>query len=152
MHELVIVGNGMVGQRLVEAVRERDTRRRWRITVLGEERRPAYDRVNLSALFDGATPADLDLAGDAVGYTRHLDDAVASIDRASRAVTTVRGRTVGYDALVLATGSYPFVPPVPGRDLPGCFVYRTIDDMDAIRAAGAAAPTRGRRHRAVAAS
>jgi nitrite reductase (NADH) large subunit len=145
MHELVIVGNGMVGQRLVEAIRERNTRRRWRITVLAEERRPAYDRVNLSSLFDGATPDDLSLSAGVSGYTLHLNDAVASIDRDSRAVTTVRGRTVGYDALVLATGSYPFVPPVPGRDLPGCFVYRTIDDLDAIRTAATGAARKGRR-------
>ena len=149
MRELVVVGNGMVGQRFVEAVRERDTQRRRRVTVLAEESRPAYDRVNLSSLFDGTTAEDLNVVADGCyddgAYTLHLDDEVASVDRAARAVTTVRGRTVEYDALVLATGSYPFVPPVPGRDLPGCFVYRTIDDLDAIRAAAVTAPRKGRR-------
>ena len=120
---LVVAGNGMVGQRLVEALRDRDTGRRWRVTVLAEEPRPAYDRVNLSSYFDGAAPAELDLVADgcygAGGYALHLDDAVTGIDRAARAVTTSRGRTVGYDALVLATGSSPFVPPVPGASLPG---------------------------------
>ena len=49
------------------------------------------------------------------------------------------GTTIRYDALVLATGSFPFVPPVPGRDLPGCFVYRTLDDLDAIKDSAASA-------------
>lgn len=148
---LVVVGNGMVGQRLVEALRERDTDRRWQVTVLSEEPRQAYDRVALSSYFDGATAAELDVVApgcyDAAGYVLHLDEAVTGIDRAARTVTTSRGQVLGYDALVLATGSFPFVPPVPGRELPGCFVYRTLDDLDAIRAAAeqAATHTRGRR-------
>ncbi len=146
---VVVVGNGMVGQRFVEALRERDAQRQWRVTVLAEESRPAYDRVNLSSLFDGNSADDLTVVADGCyddgAYTLCLGDAVASIDRAARAVRTVRGRTVSYDALVLATGSYPFVPPVPGRDLPGCFVYRTIDDLDAIRAAAKSVPRKGRR-------
>jgi nitrite reductase (NADH) large subunit len=152
---LVVAGNGMVGQRLVEALRDRDGGRdggrRWRVTVLAEESRRAYDRVNLSAYFDGAAPAELELVPDGCygtgGYELHLAEPVTAIDRAARTVTTGHGRRVCYDALVLATGSYPFVPPVPGRDLPGCFVYRTLDDLDAIRAAAsrAAASTRGRR-------
>jgi nitrite reductase (NADH) large subunit len=147
---LVVAGNGMVGQRFVEALRERDGERRWRVTVLAEEPRRAYDRVNLSSYFDGTAPGDLDLVPDgcyAGGYQLHLGEAVTAIDRAGHAVTTSRGRTLGYDALVLATGSSPFVPPVPGADLPGCFTYRTLDDLDAISAATrrAAATTRGRR-------
>ena len=148
---LVIAGNGMVGQRLVEALRDRDAGRRWRITVLAEEPRRAYDRVALSSCFDGADAAALDLVADGCydgdTCTLHVGEAVAAIDRAARTVTTSLGRPVGYDALVLATGSYPFVPPVPGAGLPGCFVYRTLDDLDAIRAAAgrAAASTRGRR-------
>jgi nitrite reductase (NADH) large subunit len=140
----------MVGQRSVEALRERDVDRRWRVTVLSREPRRAYDRVALSSYLDGASAADLDVVAegcyDLDDYTLHLDEAVTSIDRSARAVVTGRGRVLGYDALVLATGSYPFVPPVPGRDLPGCFVYRTLDDLDAIRAAAgrAAARTRGR--------
>jgi nitrite reductase (NADH) large subunit len=148
---LVVAGNGMVGQRLVEALRDRDAQRRWRVTVLSEEPRRAYDRVNLSSYFDGITPEDLDLVPEDCygtgGYELHLGEAAVAIDRAARTVRTSRGRTVGYDALVLATGSYPFVPPVPGAGLPGCFVYRTLDDLDAIRAAAekAAATTPGRR-------
>jgi nitrite reductase (NADH) large subunit len=148
---LVVAGNGMVGQRLVEAVRDRDTRRMWRVTVLSEEPRRAYDRVALSSYLDGAAAADLDVVAegcyDTAGYTLRLGEAVTSVDRAARTVATSRGGTLSYDALALATGSYPFVPPVPGRDLPGCFVYRTLDDLDAIRAAAqrAAVSTRGRR-------
>src|SRR5258708_2373386 len=136
---LVVVGNGMVGQRLVEAVRRRDARREWRITALSQEPRGAYDRVSLSSYFDGATEADLDVVGDDCYRTPdcelYLAEGAAAIDRVGHAVTTSRGRTIGYDALVLATGSYPFVPPVPGNDVPGCFVYRTLDDLDAIAAA-----------------
>jgi nitrite reductase (NADH) large subunit len=148
---LVVAGNGMVGQRLVEAVRDRDAPGRWRVTVLSEEPRRAYDRVALSSYFEGADAADLDVVAegcyDGRGYALRLGEGVTAIDRAARTVTTSRGDRLGYDALVLATGSYPFVPPVPGRDLPGCFVYRTLDDLDAIRAAAqrAAAHTRGRR-------
>jgi nitrite reductase (NADH) large subunit len=148
---LVVAGNGMVGQRLVEALRDRDAQRRWRVTVLSEEPHRAYDRMNLSSYFDGVTPEDLDLvpAGcyGAHGYELHLGEAAAAIDRAARTVTTSRGRILGYDVLVLATGSYPFIPPVPGAGLPGCFTYRTLDDLYAIRAAAekAAATTRGRK-------
>jgi nitrite reductase (NADH) large subunit len=136
---LVVAGNGMVGQRLVEALRDRDVGREWRVTALSEEPRRAYDRVALSSYFGGAAAADLDLVPegcyDIGGYELHLDEAVTAIDRAARTVITSRGRSIGYDALVLATGSYPFVPPVPGASLQGCFVYRTLDDLDAIRAA-----------------
>src|SRR5579872_4679239 len=148
---LIVAGNGMVGQRLVEALRDRDAERRWRVTVLSEEPRRAYDRVNLSAYFAGAGPDDLDLVPDGCygsgGYQLRLGEAATSVDRRARTVTTSRGDTLRYDALVLATGSYPFVPPVPGADLPGCFRYRTLADLDAIAAAArhAAATTRGRR-------
>lgn len=143
---LVVIGNGMVGQRFVEALRERDVDRRWQVTVFGEESRRAYDRVALSSYFDGATAADLDLVPDGCyddrDYALRLGETVVALDRAARTVTTDAGRTVGYDALVLATGSAPFVPPVPGADLPGCFVYRTLDDLDAIRAAAERATAR----------
>ena len=64
-----------------------------------------------------------------------LNDAVVTIDRAGNSVTTASGRRYAYDTLVLATGSYPFVPPIPGHNLPNCYVYRTIEDLDSIRAA-----------------
>jgi nitrite reductase (NADH) large subunit len=140
MKELVVIGNGMVGHRLVQALSDRDTSRRWRITVLGEESRPAYDRVALSSYVDGKTAEELTLP--ALGAEMHLGDPASSIDRDARVVHTASGRELPYHALVLATGSVPFVPPVPGRDLPGCFVYRTLDDLDAITAAASAAVAR----------
>jgi nitrite reductase (NADH) large subunit len=145
---LVVAGHGMVAHRLVEAVRAEDPAGTWKIVVLAEEARPAYDRVGLTSYVDGWDPAKLalpgaDYAGDDQVELR-LGDAVVSIDRARRTVTTRAGFEQHYDALVLATGSRPFVPPVKGHDLPGVFVYRTIEDLDAIRAA-AGKPGRGRR-------
>ncbi|WP_116246963.1 nitrite reductase large subunit NirB [Nocardiopsis sp. FIRDI 009] len=133
MEELVVIGNGMVGHRLIEALRDRDGDHRWHTTVIGEEPRTAYDRVALSSYFDGATAEDLSL-GDPTGPATdvHVGERATGIDRAARTVTTASGRTLPYDRLVLATGSTPFVPPIPGHDLPGCHVYRTIEDLDAI--------------------
>ncbi|MEV0000934.1 nitrite reductase large subunit NirB [Micromonospora sp. NPDC050980] len=129
---LVVVGNGMVGQRFVEALRARDGEGRWRVTVLAEERRPAYDRVRLSAVFDGVDADELSLHAPDGGVELRLGEPVTGIDRARRVVTTATGEHP-YDALVLATGSSAFVPPVEGTDLPGVFVYRTLDDLTAIR-------------------
>ncbi|MGW5668192.1 NAD(P)/FAD-dependent oxidoreductase, partial [Micromonospora sp. NPDC003776] len=130
---LVVVGNGMVGQRFVEALRARDHDRRWQVTVLAEERRPAYDRVRLSAFFDGVSAEELNLHTPDDGVELRLGEPVLGIDRERRVVRTAAGEHP-YDALVLATGSYPFVPPVDGTDLPGVFGYRTLDDLTAIRA------------------
>ncbi|TDC63177.1 nitrite reductase large subunit [Actinomadura sp. GC306] len=127
---LVVAGHGPASHRLVEALRERDTAGTWTITVIGEEGRAAYDRVALTSHLDGA---DLAYPAHGGGVTVVTGERVTAIDRAARTVTTSAGRVAGYDALVLATGSAPFVPPVDGRDLPGVFVYRTIDDLDAIR-------------------
>jgi len=133
---VVVAGNGMVGHELVRSLLERGAAAELDIVVFGEERRPAYDRVGLSSFFSGTTADELSLVADGAydDVTVHLGDAVASIDRRRRTVTSAAGHTVYYDALVLATGSYPFVPPVAGSDLPGCFVYRTIDDLEQIRA------------------
>jgi nitrite reductase (NADH) large subunit len=136
---VVVAGHGMVGHRLVEALVARGLTTSTDVVVVSEEGRPAYDRVALSAVFDGRTPEDLCLVPDgfydAPGLRLVLGDAVAHVDRGRREVTTASGQVLDYDELVLATGSYPFVPPVPGRDAPGCFVYRTLEDLDALRAA-----------------
>ncbi|HEX5568970.1 MAG TPA: FAD-dependent oxidoreductase, partial [Streptomyces sp.] len=136
---LVVVGHGMVAHHLMERLRADDTGRRWRIVVLGEEPQPAYDRVSLSSYLDGKSAQDLrladrDLLGDPLVELRSGTRAVR-IDRRDGSVVTADGTAWRYDALVLATGSRPFVPPVPGHDLAGCFTYRTLDDLDAIRAA-----------------
>src|SRR3954466_10290821 len=135
---VVVVGHGMVGHRFVEAVRARDTEGRWRITVLAEESDAAYDRVGLTGYTEHWDRARLalpgnDYAGDSQVSLR-LGAQVTAIDRQAKAVICADAQRVAYDALVLATGSYAFVPPVPGHDLPGCHVYRTLDDLDAIRA------------------
>ena len=134
---LVVIGNGMVGHKLVETLVERDALRTWNIVVFCEESRVAYDRVGLSTFFTGATEADLSLVTpgfyDRDGLTIHIGDAAASIHRDSKKVMSTNGVAIAYDALVLATGSYPFVPPLTGSDRTGCFVYRTIDDLEAIR-------------------
>ncbi len=146
--DLVVVGYGMVGHRLVAALRDRDCNGTWRVTVLGEENRPAYDRVALSSYVDGVCAEELTLPPLDPLVELVLGDPVVALDRERRTVRTASGREIGYDALVLATGSVPFVPPVPGRDRLGCFVYRTLDDLDAITAAAAravAAPGAGRR-------
>ena len=132
---VVIAGNGMVGHKVIESFLARTDATEWEVVVFGEEPRFAYDRVGLSSFFAGSSEQDLSLVVDGAydGVDVHLGDAVASIDRAAKKLTSANGFTVAYDALVLATGSFPFVPPVPGHDLPGCFVYRTIDDLIAIR-------------------
>lgn len=136
---VIVVGHGMVGHRLVEALRARDAEGSWRVTVLAEEGDAAYDRVGLTSYTESWDRALLALPGndyagdDAVQLL--LNTRVTEIDRTTKSVATAAGERLGYDALVLATGSYAFVPPVPGHDLPACHVYRTLDDLDAIRAA-----------------
>ncbi|MGV4885429.1 nitrite reductase large subunit NirB [Streptomyces viridosporus] len=133
---IVLVGHGMVGQRFLEALAERGLTATHRVVVLCEEPRPAYDRVRLTSYFSGRTVEDLSLTDAAFlaehGIELHLGDPAERVDRAARKVTARSGLVVGYDVLVLATGSYPFVPPVPHRDAEGCFVYRTVEDLLAI--------------------
>jgi nitrite reductase (NADH) large subunit len=136
--KVLVVGHGMVAHHLVATLGERGACEQLEVTVLGEEPRPAYDRVHLSAFFEGKSADDLSLveAGsyEKLGVELVLNEAVVAIDRAAKCVTTASGRNVAYDQLVLATGSRPFVPPVPGADARGSFVYRTIEDLERIRA------------------
>ena len=138
MRRLVVAGYGMVGHKLIETLVERGATSVWEIVVFAEEPRPAYDRVNLSSYFTGASEADLSLAppdfAATSGIALHLGDPITGIEAENSTVTSASGRTCTYDSLVLATGSVPFVPPVLGRELPGCFVYRTLEDLEAIRA------------------
>jgi nitrite reductase (NADH) large subunit len=140
---IIVVGHGMVGHRLVEALRARDADGSWRITVLAEETDAAYDRVGLTSYTESWDRGLLALPGnDYAGDERVrllLNTRVTEIDRATKSVVTAEGERHSYDTLVLATGSYAFVPPVPGHDLPACHVYRTLDDLDAIRAAAESA-------------
>ena len=130
---LVVIGNGMVGHRFLEQAVEAGLHMQFNIITFCEEPRYAYDRVYLSSYFSGKTAEDLSLLSkpdyyQANGIHVHLGEKVVSINRAAKTVTSDKGTAISYDTLVLATGSFPFVPPIPGNDAKGCFVYRTIDE------------------------
>ncbi|MCE7079135.1 nitrite reductase large subunit NirB [Streptomyces sp. ST2-7A] len=126
----------MVGQRFLEELVERGVTGRRRVVVFCEEPRPAYDRVRLTSWFGGSTVEDLNLLPEGFaerhGIELLIGDPVVEVDREARTVTSAAGVVREWGTLVLATGSYPFVPPVPGKDATGCFVYRTIEDLLAI--------------------
>jgi nitrite reductase (NADH) large subunit len=142
---IVIIGNGMVGHRFIEELVNSDKSADFEVITFCEEPRYAYDRVHLSSFFSGSTAQDLSIVDDGFyednGVTIHLGDKAISIDRKTKTVYSQKGQTFQYDKLILATGSYPFVPPVPGHDREGCFVYRTIEDLEAINTAGSTAKT-----------
>ena len=137
---IVVIGHGMVGHQFLQTLAETGLSGA-EVTVLCEEPRPAYDRVHLSEFFSGKTAEELSLVEpgffEKTGFTLKLKAKAVAIERRENTVTTADGEVLPYDKLVLATGSYPFVPPVPGRDRPNVFVYRTIEDLEAMKAAGA---------------
>ena len=135
---LVVIGNGMVGHHFVERAIEQGLHEQFEIHVFAEEDRPAYDRVYLSSYFEHKDASKLNLV-DLTTYESsqinlHLNQQIVDIDSANRSITTEGGEQIEYSELVLATGSYPFVPPIPGREHPHCHVYRTIADLDEILA------------------
>jgi nitrite reductase (NADH) large subunit len=136
---LLVVGNGPVGHQFLESIVESGCATDYQITVIGEEPRPAYDRVHLTAWFETRQADALNMVADGFYATNNIDvrcgEKVVAIDRDAKTATTDSGRHYDYDQLVLATGSYPFVPPVPGHERENCFVYRTIEDLEAITAA-----------------
>lgn len=138
---VLVVGNGMVGHKFIDGLLNSEKAADFEIVTFSEEPRLAYDRVKLSYYFAGSTAEDLMLTSEieykARGVHYTLSDKVVAIDSAKNTVTTASGRTETYDKLVLATGSYPFVPPLPGKDQPHCLVYRTIEDLEAITASAA---------------
>ncbi len=149
--DVVVVGHGMVGHKFLESVLAdaAQAARNVRVTVLCEEPRPAYDRVHLSEFFAGKSADDLSLFSEGF-FEREdvrdrvrlvLDAKVVSIDRAARTVSVSNGETLAYDKLVIATGSSPFVPPIAGNNRSDCFVYRTIEDLEAMQARGESAKT-----------
>ncbi|MCI0667612.1 MAG: nitrite reductase large subunit NirB [Methylococcaceae bacterium] len=133
---LVVIGNGMVGQYFLEGLANSPNRDRYRITTFCEEPRPAYDRVHLSEYFSGKSAEDLSLVKPGFfeehGITVRIGDRAESIDRSRKLVRSSKGAEVPYDVMVLATGSYPFVPPVPGHTREFCYIYRTIEDLEQI--------------------
>ncbi|MEO8403059.1 MAG: nitrite reductase large subunit NirB [Chitinophagaceae bacterium] len=135
---IIIAGNGMVGYKFCEKLISRSAPGQFQITVFGEEVRPAYDRVHLSEFFSGKSADDLFLA-PASWYTinnitLHLGDPIKEIDRTQKLVHSFKGLTVSYDVLIMATGSSAFVPPIPGVEKNGVFIYRTIEDLELMTA------------------
>ncbi|MEJ6061801.1 nitrite reductase large subunit NirB [Aliivibrio salmonicida] len=134
---IVVIGNGMVGHKFIETLLASGQENNEVITF-SEESRLAYDRVQLTSYLTGKTADDLALTTDTYyqenGVNFILNEKVTVIDIENKQVITESGRTELYDKLVLATGSFPFVPPIPGNDQEHCHVYRTLDDLDAIEA------------------
>lgn len=133
---VLVVGNGMVSHRFCEELTLADTEKRYRLVVVGEEPRPAYDRVQLTSYFQDRCAEKL-LLGTADWYSSRgiellVGRRAVRVDREARAVVLANGDRLAYEVLVLATGSSPFVPPVPGVDKRGVFVYRTIEDLEGI--------------------
>jgi nitrite reductase (NADH) large subunit len=141
--KVVVVGNGMVGHHFVEQLVALDVDRHWEIIIIGEEPHIAYDRVHLSEYFKGRDALSLALGSREQyalwGCELKLGIQVLRIDRAAQCLALSTGETLAYDRLVLATGSKPFIPAIPGHDRPGCFAYRTLEDLDAIRLAAESA-------------
>jgi nitrite reductase (NADH) large subunit len=137
--KIVVIGHGMVGHKFLEELHGQGLAQA-EVTVLCEEPRPAYDRVHLSEYFAGKSADDLSLVEpgffEKTGFTLRLAARAVAVERRRNTVTTLDGEVLPYDKLVLATGSAPFVPPVTGRERPYCFTYRTIEDLEAMTAAG----------------
>src|SRR5688500_16210714 len=124
---IIVVGHGMVGQRFLETLTQ-DESADFALTMLAEEPRLAYDRVNLTKYFSGSTVEDLTLTSseffDKNGIELYSGDPVATIDRANKRVTTKSCAEYEYDILILATGQSPLLPPTPRRHRPGPFGHR----------------------------
>ena len=138
--KVVVIGNGMVGHQFIEYILASDNADDYEITTFSDEPRLAYDRVHLSTYFSGSTAADLALTEQEhyrnKGVSFILGDKVVDINKSEKSITTQSGRVQFYDKLVLATGSYPFVPPVVGSEQEYCHVYRTIEDLEKIKVSG----------------
>ncbi|AGH80090.1 nitrite reductase subunit NirD [Psychromonas sp. CNPT3] len=133
---LVVIGNGMVGHRFIDDFVEKANLDEYEITVFCEEPRVAYDRVHLSSYFSHHTAEELSLVKEGF-YEKHninilIGERALTINREEKVIHSQTGRAVYYDKLVMATGSYPWVPTIKGNEGPDCFVYRTIEDLDAI--------------------
>lgn len=136
--KLIVVGNGMVGHHFIEKAVELGLHNQYDIHVFAEEDRPAYDRVYLSSYFEHKDASKLNLVDlaeyAAANITLHLNQRIVDIDSHAHTITTEDGTNIDYAKLVLATGSYPFVPPIEGGAHAHCQVYRTIADLDKILA------------------
>ena len=136
---LVVIGNGMAGCRAVEEILALEPDR-WAITIFGAEPRVNYNRIMLSPVLAGEKSFDEIVINTAEWYadngiTLVSGDPVVHIDRAAQQVVSRGGRIESYDRLLIATGSDPFVIPVPGKDLPGVVTFRDLDDVETMLAA-----------------
>ena len=138
MIKIIVVGNGMVGFKFCEKFVSKSGQEKYQITVFGEEPRRAYDRVHLSEYFAGKTAEDLSMSTsnwyEDNNIILNTSELITDINREQKTIHTHLEKTHKYDYLVLATGSAAFVPPIEGVDKEGVFVYRTIEDLDAIMA------------------
>ncbi|WP_236977762.1 nitrite reductase large subunit NirB [Membranihabitans maritimus] len=137
MKHIIVIGNGMVGYKFCEKLEAKGGLNSYNVTVFGEEARPAYDRVHLSEYFSGKSAEDLGLCnpnwyGD-VGIRLKTSELVTEVDTEKKTILSHKGKQYNYDYLIMATGSIPFVPPIKGVEKKGVFVYRTIEDLDAIK-------------------
>ncbi|MEG8222228.1 nitrite reductase large subunit NirB [Sphingomonas sp. HH69] len=133
---LVVIGNGMAGCRAVEELLARDAGR-YRVTIFGAEPHVNYNRIMLSPVLAGEKTFDEIIINERAWYDDNrieliVADPVVAIDRTAKTVTSQSGRTVAYDKLLIATGSDPFIIPVPGKDLPGVISFRDMKDVDAM--------------------
>lgn len=138
MIKVIVVGNGMVGYKFCEKFISKKGHEKYQITVFGEEPRRAYDRVHLSEYFGGKSAEDLSLSTSNWYQDNNIilntSELITDINREQKTIHTHLEKIHQYDYLVLATGSAAFVPPIDGVDKEGVFVYRTIEDLDAIMA------------------
>jgi nitrite reductase (NADH) large subunit len=138
MKTILVIGNGMVGYKFCEKFVAKDASKNFKLIVFGEEPRPAYNRVHLSEFFENGDAKALEMAPRNWYEENEIElitnEMVTNIDRASKTITTLKGKSYGYDYLVLATGSSAFVPSIQGIEKQGVFVYRTIEDLEAILA------------------
>ncbi|NKI31294.1 nitrite reductase large subunit NirB [Croceivirga thetidis] len=138
MQQIVVIGNGMVGYKFCEKLVGLVEPGILDIKVFGEEPRPAYDRVHLSAFFENQDAKSLELAPASWygenGIELITGQYISDIDKKTKTIKTKSGQRYSYDKLVLATGSVPFVPPIQGVEKEGVFVYRTIEDLEGMLA------------------
>ena len=153
MKKIVVVGNGMVGYKFCEKLAAHPDFEAYKVIVFGEEPRPAYDRVHLSEYFSDKSADELLLAPlkwyEANDIELRTSELVTAIDLDNKRVQTHKDTTLDYDYLILATGSSPFVPPIKGSEKQGVFVYRTIEDLDAMKSYASKIKSAGKRSAAV---
>lgn len=134
--KLVIIGNGMAPGRLLEDLMDTDPDR-YDITIFNAEPRVNYNRLMLSPVLSGEKAYEDIITHNEEWYAKrgialHKSSPVSNIDRENKVVTSLNGIECSYDKLVIATGSHPFIIPLPGKELDGVMTYRDLDDVEAM--------------------